>query len=387
MFKITMFRSQPLLFVRRMPTIKKFKIHPPLPLNSRESKQLLNLLTTNFRQQLDTAHGFRPNQESTTFNIKQTQNGKERRRSQSDTTTRPTDLHISSVLANPLFTGALDDGRPVLEKDPMSLFHMACAKGMMDVQLARHCLIREKNRIIQSPVLSVQQGMKESSAGRQVLKWLVGGGLTTDNTFLKNHQFATVLMEFIVAEGLQEVAWSWIKRAFQELPRYAALSDAEEKKQARKDLVRPLMCLVQAEAHGSISLDSAYLVLSRAAGYLKGIPSSQVMAILGPPGKLLSHMTAIAPPDHQSPSESAFDSFVSLIPVITRDVEYHFACLNLCHPTRPGADTALAYFRKMDTLLTSHESELVPSRTSAHRNFIQLGLKTAKFFTREGAFR
>jgi hypothetical protein len=268
----------------------------------------------------------------------------------------------------------------------MSVFHVAEAKGMMDLKLARHCLAREKNRIIQSSVLSVQQGMKESGAGLKVLKWLVASGLTGDNAFLKNQQFADVLMEFIVAEELQEMAWSWIKRAFEDLPRYATLSDVSEKQQARKDLVRPLMHLVKAEAHASINLDSAYLVLSRAAGYLKGMTSSQMMVILGPPGNFLSHSTSIAPPDLQPPSESAFDSFLSLIPVISKDTEYHFAHLNLRHPSRPSADSALSYLKKMDTLQITQDPELVTSRTPTQRNIIELGLNTAKFLLEKECF-
>lgn len=289
------------------------------------------------------------------------------------------------MLANPLFSGAPDAGRLSWTNHPMSVFHMAEAKGMMDLKLARHCLAQEKNRIIQSSVLSLQQGMKESGAGLKVLKWLVATGLTGENTFLKNQQFAEIVMEFIVAEELQEMAWTWIKRAFEDLPRYATL-EFSEKQHARKDIVRPLMHLVKAEAHASINLDSAYLVLSRAAGYLKGMTSSQMMVILGPPGNFLSHLTSIAPPDLQPPSESAFDSFLSLIPVISRDTEYHFAHLNLRHPSRPSADSALSYLKKMDILQAAQNPDLVPSRTPTQRHIIELGLNTAKFLLEKERF-
>lgn len=381
-----MFRgSVPFLF-RPMPTIKKFKIHPPLPLNPRESKQLLNLLTTSFRQQLDTAHGFRTDQELPTSQTKQHHNGRERKRSHSDPVIRPTDLHLSSVLTNPLLSGAPDEHRPLWTKDPMTVFHIAEAKGLMDLKLARHCLSREKNRIIQSSVLSVQQGMKESGAGLKVLRWLVASGLTEDNTFLENRQFAEVFMEFIVAEELQEIAWKWIKRAFEEFPRYATLTNVSEKQLVRRDLVTPLMDLIKAEAHASNNLDSAYLCLSRAAGYLKGKTSSQMMVILGPPGNFLSHLTNITPPDLQPPSESAFDSFLGLIPVISKNTEYHFAHLNLRHPSRPSAESALSYLKKLDSLPTLQDPKLMVSRAPPQRNLIELGLNTAKFLLEKERF-
>lgn len=369
-----------------MPTLKKFKIHPPLPLNPRQSKQLLNLLTTSFRQQLDTAHGFRTDAETSTTSNKQNHNAKERRRSNSDSIIRPTDLHISSLLANPLFSGASDDSQPLWKKDPKAIFHLAVAKGMMDLKLAKLCLIREKNRIIQSSVLSVQQGMKESGAGLKVLRWLVASGMTNDNTFLKDQEFAEILMEFIVAEELQEISWKWIKRAIDDLPRYTTLAGSE-KQEARKDLVRPLMSLIKAEAYASNNLDPAYLCLSRAAGYLKGMSSSQMMVVLGPPGNFLSHLTNIAPlPDHQPPSESAFDSFLSLVPTISQNTEYHFAQLNLRHPSHPSADSALSYLRKMNTTSIQQNPEQKVPRVPMTRHLIELGLNTAKFLLEKERF-
>src|SRR5437868_6282785 len=112
-----MFRhSQPLLF-RPMPTLNKFKIHHPLPLSPRESKLLLNLLTTSFRNQLDKAHGFRAELDPKAAVDSHAPNaGKERRRSQSDfDMRRPTDLHLISVLTNPLFNVS-----PSLDNDSMS---------------------------------------------------------------------------------------------------------------------------------------------------------------------------------------------------------------------------------------------------------------------------
>jgi len=228
--------------------------------------------------------------------------------------------------------------------------------------------------------------MSESGAGLKVLKWLVSSGLANDNSFLKDEKFAEILMEFVVAEELQELSWRWIKRAFENSPQYLTLS-GREKLEARKDLVRPLMLLIKAEVSSSNNLDSAYLCISRAAGYLKGMTSSQMMVVLGPPGSYLSYITGMKHLDYQAPSESAFDSFLSLVPVISKDTGYHFAHLNLYHPSHPSADGALSYLQKLDTSSPpNHLPRTIITGASTLRNIIELGLTTAKFLIEKDRF-
>lgn len=369
-----MFRNtQPLLF-SPMPILNKFKfsIHQPLSLNRRESQQLLNLLTTSFRQQLETSPVTFRHTPPATQAVKGHQNGKVRGRSNSDSSNRPTDLHMNSILTNPLLAGVKEGNVLPSNNDPMVVFEKAVANGMMTLNHARLCLEAKKVEIIRSPVLSVQEGMRDSGAGRKVLKWLWASGLANDNSFLKDGKFATALMEFIVAERLQEVAWNWIKRGFtnvleQRQPYILPVPD-------RKIGLSPLFYLIKAESICSNNLDSAYLCLSRAAGYLTGMEAIHMRALLGPSGRYLAYATCNPHrylSYNQPPSESAFESFLSLIPVVTRNIQYQFAHLNVLHPTRPNADLALSYLREQD----SKEAKFIKRSSELE---MSLALNTAK---------
>jgi hypothetical protein len=358
-----------------MPALNKLKIHQPLPLNPRESQQLLNILTTSFRQHLDREHppfrtdnAARPHPQNPTAS-------KPRRRRNSDFTAHPTDQHLHSLLANPLFS--LSPGGKESKSDPMEIFDQAVAKGMMDTQYAYTCLIKVKRDIIQSPVLNIRDGMKESGAGLKVLKWLVSSGTANNNEFLKHKGFPGLLMQFLVAEGLQEASWTWIKRALEGRPDINKL-EGFARLEARQQAIQPLMLLLSAEAMGTaVSLDNAYLCLSRAAGYFKSASIIEMRPFLGPPGLFLVHSTIFG--THEPSNESNFESFLSLVPVISKDSEYYFAHLNVLHPTKPTPDFALNYLLKhMDSSPESLQAIDGTAESKQNRSQIQFCLDTAK---------
>jgi hypothetical protein len=220
----------------------------------------------------------------------------------------------------------------------MELFEKAAARGMMDTRYARSCLMKEREKIVQSPVLNIRDGMKESGAGLKVLKWLISSGTANNNEFLKDTGFSNLLMQFMVAEGLQEVAWVWIKRALEGRPAITIL-------EARRDVSLPLISLLKAEtAWMDVSLDNAYLCLSRAAGYFKSASVIEMRVFLNYPGKALAKATLFGA--HKPSSESNFESFLRLVPAIFVGSDYYLAHLNVLHPTKPTPDFALDYLSK-----------------------------------------
>jgi hypothetical protein len=367
-----------------MPALNKLKIHQPLPLNPRESQQLLNILTTSFRQHLDREHPpFRSDNASwaTRLSVEDkihTQSSTvPRRRRNSDHTAHPTDQHMHSLLTNPLFSMSpgVKGGKKIT--DPMNIFDQAVAKGMMSISYAYTCLVGVKRKIIQSPVLEVRDGMQESGAGLKVLKWLRSSGTANDNEFLKHKAFGELLMQFLVAEGLQEATWTWIKRALEGRPDIDKLKGSS-RLEARQDAIRPLMLLLRAEAmEPNVSLDNAYICLSRAAGYFKSSSIVEMRPFLGPPGLFLVHQTIFG--THGPSSESSFESFLGLVPLISKDSDFFSAHLNILHPTKPTPDFALNYLskhmeptpeslRKIDGIAEARQS----------RSRIQFCLDTAK---------
>lgn len=187
---------------------------------------------------------------------------------------------MSSILTNPILAGVQDGSESISGNDPMIVFEKAVANGMMTIDHAALCLVAKRNEIIQSSVLSVQEGMKESGAGRKVLRWLWASGIANDNKFLMHAKFSKILMEFIVAENLQEVAWTWIRRALVTSDAHH-MHDSISLAKARREKSWPLFSLIRAEASSFNGLDSAYMALSRAAGYLKDISAVEKRHFLG----------------------------------------------------------------------------------------------------------
>jgi hypothetical protein len=276
---------------------------------------------------------------------------------------------MHSLLTNPLF--ALP--KPKIVVDPMDTFDRAVANGMMTTDYAYTCLKMKKLDIIRSSVLSIREGMRESGAGLKVLKWLISSGTTRDLTFLKNEPFAGVLVQFLVAEGLQEAVWPWIKKAFQDIPSLALL-EPPAYDQARRDIVNPLKYLLRAECSPGESLDAAYTCMSRAAGYLKGLTAGDMRRILGLAGGFLLKTSAEYPSDRLPTSEAAFESFLSLVPVVTRHVDLHLARLALLHPTTPDPELAVKYLRAIVSPRGA-KSQMFRWFQGYH---VQLGLDTAK---------
>lgn len=259
----------------------------------------------------------------------------------------------------------------------MDVFDQAVAKGMMTTTYAKACLQAKKSQINRSSISNIRDGMKKSGAGLKVLKWLLASGTTNNIEFLDDAAFAKILMEYMVAEDLQEAAWKWIKISLERHPALAFLS-GPELAQARLKVVGPLVLLVRAEAENKLkSLDSAYIALSRAAGYLHGLSTPEMTNVLGVPGWFLFKTSIQSRGTRPAPGDACFESFLSLVPVTTLRPGRQIAYLNLIHPTRPSPEKALEYFESV-----SMNSPIgLVNKSKAHlevRNIsIQLGLDTA----------
>ena len=245
----------------------------------------------------------------------------------------------------------------------MEVFEQAVSKGMMTVDYASACLAEKRRRIVQSPVLSIREGMAASGAGRKVLKWLLSSGVANDNS-----AFSATLIEFLVAEQLQEYIWPWIRRSFLN-------AQAEGLGKAKAARHGALMQLVVKEVEITQSLDVAIATLHRATQLLEEFPDKLRRDLLSPPGHYLLKRVifdATCPP----PSESAFETFVNLVPVIKEAStmsKIYMAQLSLKHPSRPEPSLALDLLRSFD------KKGALETMTVAQRpSYIQLGLETAK---------
>jgi hypothetical protein len=293
---------------------------------------------------------------------------------------------MRSVLNNPLFILPENGRMSRAGRDPMEVFDLAVAKGMMDTSRAKACLSAKKDKIVQSAIVDIRDGMKEAGAGMKVLKWLISSGTSNNNQFLRDHDFAELLMEYLVAEGLQEQAWKWIKRSFDNVTSAASMPFDDAAKLARREVAGPLRALVLAETQHHASFDAAYMCMSRAASYLAGAGSLELTTALQPAGLVLLNRTCMprSSSSHPPPSESTFESFTSLVPVIIpKRANLFLAHLSLLHPSKPDAKLALDYLRTVDSM-DEKEKSVAFKPINGMQVVIQLGLDAAKFLLEQG---
>lgn len=161
-----MFRPSQALLLK----LKTLSIHQQLPLNARDSRQLLNILKASFRNHLDEQH-WKGEVESFIKTGNEGVSNPVRRRSKSDPERQNhAERHMHSVLTSPLFNiSPISKGKShEAIRDPLETFERALALGLMNLDAANACLLAKKSQILRSSILNVQDGMRHSGAGRKV---------------------------------------------------------------------------------------------------------------------------------------------------------------------------------------------------------------------------
>ncbi|PQE22358.1 Proteasome subunit beta type-1 protein [Rutstroemia sp. NJR-2017a WRK4] len=325
-----MFRATPPAFFHQIPALLKFKLHQPLPLTPRESKQLLELLTVSFREKLDSEHG--------SSNVADTPSAHQVKATkttiQPKPHTRPTDKHIESILTNPLFH-VRRNAEATPATNPMGTFDRAVGTGMMTVKHAAACLRAERQRLASLYPVDLTQGLKNSGAGLKV------------------------------AEGLEDVFWVWIDRDI----------DGMLKSVVSRDAVNRRICSLFGHKKIAMrSFDDAVTILQKFATKIQNLDARKQRSLLFSPGQqLYEQLSHSHPIVRSSVSLEAFEAFRRILRTIYMyDIEYN--SLDIYHPTHPSADGCLKHLRFPPTTLSVSAAR----KTIYIQRIINISLTAAK---------
>ncbi|QSZ29897.1 hypothetical protein DSL72_004415 [Monilinia vaccinii-corymbosi] len=370
-----MFRTTPPTLFRQLPALLKFKIHQPLPLTQRESTQLLELLTTSFRQHLDSEHG--PSNPSPSTNStklgtspshKQHENSRPRRLS--DSGHKHTDRHLESILTNPLFIKRTQTGEPGSTRDPMDTFDRAVGCGMMTLKYAKAILIAKKKQL-QSSREILEESMKKSGAGLKILRWLTSSGLHQNTQLLLQDQtFGVLLFEFMRAEGYEEIFWEWINKAIHDINATGA---------ELRGLAQILRRIVQLTARVEASFNTSISILLRVTEMAKDLRYEKVHSLLKDPGQYVFHSIVVSPRHvREATSLESFMTFQQILPVFSiHDVDLH--TLDIYSPYHRSPNHFLEFFRQRPSLQESETED--PERPFEHseaKKMVSISLMAAK---------
>jgi len=297
------------------------------------------------------------------------------------------DVHMGRLLDNPHFRERPLTHKSIEHRDPMAVFEAAVAKGMMTLDSAAHCLLAKKKSIELSSAVNVGDAMRESGAGKTVLKWLISSGHANNTEFLRhrNRAFCGIFMQFLIHEGLEEICWTWTRRSLKDAPHLLNLPQrSTERREILWDMTTPLNGFVLGQPlFKRESLDAAYSAMIKAVGYVPGLSLSQTREVFGGTICKLVGITKTPSNDRPKATESIFDAFLRLLPASRKTFEYDLAHLRLLHPTRPSADDALRILRDVHIhglrypLLRSDVSEV--KREEFEMRVLYLGLSAAQF--------
>ncbi|OTA99674.1 hypothetical protein M426DRAFT_324925 [Hypoxylon sp. CI-4A] len=355
-------------------SLKNFlpKVHQPLPLSRRESQQLLESITTSFRKNLDQEHPWEHSDESashpsappsrkpilsTSFPTPPTTSDTINRQ-------RPTDRHLRAILSNPLFAHEENKKRPTTSRDPLDVFDSAVSRGLMTPRRAAGFLAKVRSQIAGESAEDIRKGMADSGAGLRVVQWLRSSGLEKDLHLLSDSGLFGALVPFMYAEGLEEVAWSWVQNL-------GTQNETEGVNQSRFFALTTLLYAIVKQTNTSTpglktSLDGSYEAIIRANDILPRENQVALKSFRNIWGGLSWASTVFAT-ERPKPSAPLFDSFVDIGRPLKMRLD--MAHLELHHPLTPNHSAAVQFMH--------HNVNSVDLRPTTRRRLVYLALDAA----------
>ncbi|KAL9096660.1 MAG: hypothetical protein Q9165_001148 [Trypethelium subeluteriae] len=327
------------------------KIHPQLPLNPRESQQLLNMLTSSFRQQLEKEHPY-----SASGDTKPTehQSPMKRAKESPDARSAPSSQVsvgnvLESILSNPLLstphrrlspnqTSARTESEDVrlqqIINEPVEWFEDQIARGVPSVEAA-HTYLTIVTKISDSP----EKAQYKHRAAVALSSYLWATGSEDSLDFVSNNQFTRDTVHLLVNHGFEKKIWSWV-HGLERLRCGNNLKDITNKQMLL------LVFLARARVAMSNTAENALGVLFHAMG--RTILNSDGAVREALIAKLWLHLRKqIINGTLELEDPAVFDKFLQAAPShLVKDMDLCRSQLMLRHPEVPDAEPAISYIRK-----------------------------------------
>ncbi|KAF7545506.1 hypothetical protein G7Z17_g9122 [Cylindrodendrum hubeiense] len=312
--------------------------HEPLPLSKQQSQKLLDGLKTSFRKQLDHEYGHAS--DTPTASSKSPDANPPIRQS-------ATNRHLKDILSNPLFSYNKDVNSTFPstlappKRDPMEVFDHAVARGMMTPKAAIGCMVAKSKQL--HALESSGSAPISSGTASRVVQWLRSSGSEQDLRFLDNQTFVRTLAPFLVAEGMEEIAWEWLIRTVNGAS--GNLSNEKRLKRASHLLAEVVRTKCQPQ-YGN--LDSGISTMLQAQELFRKSPLLSDLLVLS--WRSVSWFSTVEAYSRAAPSEELFDAHMATADRLPQPFLMERAHLHLYHPTHPDHVPALQFFRDKEKL-------------------------------------
>ncbi|KAK8879103.1 hypothetical protein PGQ11_000397 [Apiospora arundinis] len=395
------------------------RIHQPLPLNQRESQQLLNSITSSFRKHLDQEHPWQSSSSSSSQGVatappsapiskrleKAVLSNKESSSTSSSSShqqlhskQRPTDYHLDNILSNPLFakpqrTGASGGGQQIsLHSEPLPtdvqadiqkelyIFDSASSRGMLTTKIAAGFLASISRIIHSQSVLALEKRVRlgDTGAGLKVVQWLRSSGHDHNLEFLHNPILIKHLAPFLYAEGLEEVIWTWLSRLG---ARIVASPEDKETQQAISHLIPYIIKLDESKLGLTRALDDSYSAFLRMHQTLES-KNRHMERVVKNSWARLSWTSTVDAAQRPRPSVPLFEMFTDIGRPWGKQLD--IAHLELHHPSSPDHTSAVEYLHD-DGKIASVAKQVNQAKSDRlSRRMVSLGTDTVQRLNQVG---
>ena len=306
----------------RFPSLAS-KIHPPLTLNPRETQKLLSLMRTSFRQNLDNAQPDSVRREE-----------------------RILDQHFLSILSNPQLnhkphTRVRSKSTGDVERSIVH-FKDQIAAGTATIASAKDAIANEK--------------ASNSELLPSILQWLWSSGATRTMEFATDSEFSGLLIPLMIKEDVETTVWSWMQKLQHNIFNvgFEARVNVLAYRNILFNLVRTKLLVEDTFQSGIIAFLEATVNL------LETIPNSshRVQDLVRVAGRHVSfHLTT---KQRKSPLDPRlYDSFIRSVEIWETyhpHADYTRAYLNVRHPLKPSAVSAVEYLKTWNSIDKKTES-------------------------------
>ncbi|KAL8862000.1 MAG: hypothetical protein Q9178_001455 [Gyalolechia marmorata] len=347
------------------------KLHQPLPLNRRESQQLLTRLNDSFNRNLDRQYP----------------------QGLGDSDHSP-DHHIKSLLKSPLFakqrpyhvssTRAIEATQDVPVRDlmfaveePAEYLKQQVAAGTANIDTAKLALDSQMKKILVSASLDPKECMKVAEIGSLVVSWLWSSGQYERMDFIKDRTFIFRLMPFLVVEGQYKPVWEWLQRSCKQ-----NIPTKEARLSYHRDIGVMLKALLRSEVTYGQGLESGiqmfvtYNKSMRLSSHLSNVVAQKISAAAG---AYLMWEFASQGASANLGDRAIDDLELSIDHWATRHmVAPYQALIDLSHPRAPNASRALKWI----SVTEASDGHVAKGNRLSN---VRIGLKTVEVLLAQGS--
>jgi hypothetical protein len=315
------------------------KIHQPLPRTPRESRQLLNALTSSFRRQLDQAY---PAPDASSHNAG------DRQPLNTESSVHATDKHLHNILDNPLFRvvppKSASHARNVLRsveeqkrlaKEPMLVFDELVASGSATTTDIIDCLKSQLFLVRSRDDHAMSEAMKASRAASRVVNWFWASDGASRASLLHSRTSTSSFTKFMAAEGLHDTLLEWLRLLLnRDLGAHNGLIGEGLSRQSFSWL---LMDFLDAEIRFGNGFGSALEFYLRACQmhFASAQSNASARSMLLAAGAQLSQVAMDQKPSIDDVSTHLYDEFMNVISTLTSTRSLLFASVAVFHPSQP----------------------------------------------------